>query len=143
MVDHELLLAWLERTFGVRGRVLAWRKSYLTGRTYCVIYAGASSSTIHQAGDMLRSTGIRLRSAIVLLYTADLADLSAKHGVMLYAFSNDMQLYIHCEFHNMAISRDLLEHCLQDIGHWMLVNCLKLNPDKTELLWIGTRHSLS
>ena len=41
-VDHELLLARLERTFGVRGRVLTWRKSYLTGRTYCVIYAGAS-----------------------------------------------------------------------------------------------------
>ena len=30
---------WLEGTFGVRGRVLAWFKSYLTGRTYCVIYA--------------------------------------------------------------------------------------------------------
>ena len=43
-VDHELLLAWLERAFGVWGRLLAWFRSYLTERMYCVIYAGASSS---------------------------------------------------------------------------------------------------
>ena len=32
-VDHELLLAQLKRTFGVRGRVLAWLKSYLIDHT--------------------------------------------------------------------------------------------------------------
>ena len=41
MVVHELLLARLERTIAVRSRVLAWLKSYLTGRTYYVIYVGA------------------------------------------------------------------------------------------------------
>ena len=51
--------------------------------------------------------------------------------------------YIHCKFHNMATSRDVLERCIQDIGHWMSANHLKLNPDKTELLWTRTRHSLS
>ena len=54
-----------------------------------------------------------------------------------------MQLYIHCKFHNMATSRDVLERCIQDIGHWMLANHLKLNPDKAELLCTGIRHSLS
>ena len=63
---------------------------------------------------MLRSTWIRLRSAIFLLYTADLADLAAKPGVTLYAFADDTQLYVHCEFHNMAMSRDVLERCIQD-----------------------------
>ena len=50
---------------------------------------------------------------------------------------------IHCKFHNMATSRDVLERCIQDLGHWMSANRFKLNPDKTELLWTGTRHSLS
>ena len=34
---------------------------------------------------------------------------------------------------------DRLEHCISDIGHWMSANRLKLNMDKTELLWAGTR----
>ena len=30
-----------------------------------------------------------------------------------------------------------------DVGRWMSANRLKLNKDKTELLWVGPRHSLS
>ena len=43
----------------------------------------------------------------------------------------------------MATSKDVLECCIQDSGHWMSANRLKLNQDKTELLWTGTRHSFS
>ena len=136
-----LLLERLERTFGVQGRVLAWFRSYLTERTYWVIYAGVSSSVEQVTCSVPQ--GSVLGPLLFLLYTADLADLAAKHGVTLYAFADDTQLYIHCDFHNMATSRDVLERCIQDIGHWILANRLKLNPDKTELLWTGTRHSLS
>jgi len=34
-----------------------------------------------------------------------------------------------------------LEHCITDVGSWMSANCLKLNTDKTELLWAGSRFS--
>ena len=53
------------------------------------------------------------------------------------------QLYTHCVFKNMETSWEVFERCIQDIGHWMLANHLKLNSDKTELLWTGTRHNLS
>jgi len=36
-----------------------------------------------------------------------------------------------------------LQHCITDVGHWMSANRLTLNADKTELLWAGTKHSLS
>ena len=70
----------------------------LTWRTYCVSYAEASY-VFHQAVDVLRSTEIRLRSTMFLMYTADLSDTEAKHGVTLYAFADDNQLYVHSEFH--------------------------------------------
>jgi len=36
-VDHELLLLRLNRTFGFRNQAIEWLKSYLSGRSYCVI----------------------------------------------------------------------------------------------------------
>jgi len=33
-------------------------------------------------------------------------------------------------------------YCITDVNQWMSANRLKLNPEKTELLWSGSRHSL-
>ena len=42
----------------------------------------------------------------------------------------------------MASSADQLERSVLDIGHWMSANRLKLNADKTELLFASSGHSL-
>ena len=45
-VDHELLLLRLERQFGVRGVALQWFGSYLSGRSFQVLYGGTMSSSV-------------------------------------------------------------------------------------------------
>jgi len=35
-----------------------------------------------------------------------------------------------------------LEHCVTDTNQWKSANRLRLNPEKTELLWSGSKHSL-
>ena len=45
-VDHDLLMIRLERQFGLRGVVLQWFHSYLTDRTFQVVYAGRKSAVV-------------------------------------------------------------------------------------------------
>ena len=33
-----------------------------------------------------------------------------------------------------------LEACIMDVSHWVAANRLKLNADKTELLWAGSNY---
>jgi len=57
--------------------------------------------------------------------------------------ADDSQLYVRCDRCDTASTAARLEHCITDIGHWMSANRLKLNAEKTELLWTGTKHTLS
>jgi len=40
----------------------------------------------------------------------------------------------------MELAVSNIERCILEIDHWMLVNRLKLNKDKTELLVISAKH---
>jgi len=76
-------------------------------------------------------------------YTAELADLAAKYGVKLHAFANDSHIHVHCDFSNVLSSVKLLEQCISAISQWMSANRLKLNADKTELMWAGTKYTVA
>jgi len=52
-----------------------------------------------------------------------------------HAYADDTQLYLHFGHDEMASFADQLECCILDIDHWMSAKGLKLNVDKTELLF--------
>jgi len=74
---------------------------------------------------------------------ADLADIINRHSVTLHSFADDTQLYVHCCREDITTATTRLKECIMDVGRWMSANRLKLNTDKTELLWTGSRHSIS
>ena len=78
-----------------------------------------------------------------ILYSADLVDIAEKHGVTIHSFVDDTQLYLHCGRDETVQTTVRLEQCITDIDHWMSANRLKLNADKPELLWVGTKYCLS
>ena len=63
--------------------------------------------------------------------------------VNFHGYADDTQLSVHCRFEETAQTTAKLERCIIDMDNWMSANRLKLNMDKTELLWAGTRYNMS
>jgi len=63
--------------------------------------------------------------------------------ITLHAFADDNQLYIQCKPENVQLVVASVQQCVTAIEQWMAASRLRLNIDKTELIWTGTKHKLS
>ena len=134
-VDHGLLLHRLNTRFGIKGKVLAWFKSYLTDRSQFVSINGSNSSH----SDLMFGVpqGSVLGPILYLLYMSPLGDIIRRHYMKLHFYADDCQIYFSLDSVSSGTSTRI-EACQQDIGTWISLNKLKLNSDKTELLVIGS-----
>ena len=74
--DTDLLLLRLERQFGLRGVALQWFRSYLSGRSFRVLY----SNETHIVCSVPQGTVLGPR--LFIFYTADLAH-EVEQGVLI------------------------------------------------------------
>ena len=142
-IDHGILLERLRSKFGIRGKVLSWFSSYLSGRSQRVILNG----TLSDSSDLNFGVpqGSCLGPLLFILYASKLFDIINNHSPDSHSFADDTQLYVsfkpdypcdQCE----AIS--VTESCVNDLRKWMIQDKLKLNDGKTELLIIGSKQQL-
>ena len=68
--------------FGLRGVVLQWFRSYLSGRTFRVVHGGEMSHTMYVMCSV--SQGSVLGPRLFIMYTADLEDVISEHGVNMH-----------------------------------------------------------
>ena len=76
-------------------------------------------------------------------YIVLLADVIKQHYMSYHFCADDMQIYL--SFCQSAVgepehSRSRVKLCMKDIEQGMMINKLKLNRDKTELLVLNARH---
>jgi len=83
-----------------------WFRSYLSGRTYRVVYAGGTSSVVYIVCSLPQ--GLVLGPVLFVLYVADLADIINRHGVTLHSFADNTQLYLHCCREDITTARQPL-----------------------------------
>ena len=76
------------------------------------------------------------------LYTTPLSNVIRKHpGIHSHFYADDTQLYVHLTHkHHHTLAFERLKNCLDEVGKWLSVNKLKLNPDKTEFILFGSKN---
>ena len=134
-INHDLLLRKLKNSYGIKGEVLAWLKSYLSDRRFKVKVKNSSSS-----GCTLEigvPQGSILGPLLFILYTRDLEPIVTKYGFTIHFYADDTQVYFSFDVHSSNPDLTLIKQCFSEIKQWMAMNYLKLNDGKTEFLDIG------
>ena len=139
-IDHTILLDRLNVYYGLSELAVGWFKSYLLGKTHSVkvgstlshpvaLHYGVPQGSVHVLGPILFS-----------LYTNPIGSIIHSHSSINYHFYvDDTQLYITLSPENFSHSIQKLKNCLNNIQNFMFANKIKLNPDKTEFIVIGSQ----
>ena len=127
-ISHDIILKRLTLKFGVNGIAWQWIKSYLANRSQSVLVSGKYSVCMAQVRYPIRiSTG---PYSLFGLYFS------------CYGFADDTQLHTSVDPSEEASALERLEHCIEDLCHWMNKNRLKLKVSKIEFIIFGTPHIL-
>ena len=80
-----------------------------------------------------------LEPVLSTLYTTPLSAIISSFDINHHLYTDDTQIHMSLSFSNAKESLEKLQHCLMGVSAWMTGSKLKLNPSKTEFLFIGTK----
>ena len=131
---------WLHLKFGICGTALEWISSFLLGWWQQVYYKGRLSVKLQLLFGVLQE--FVLGPLLFLLYTAELFNVIAECGCTGHAYPDDTQVYVNTPATDHSDAIDRLTTCIMRIRDWMASDRLKLNDEKTQIIWLGTCQQL-
>ena len=132
-IDHNILLSKLYN-YGFRGVSYEWFKNYLTNRKQYVSYNHVNSS--YENVNCGVPQGSILGPLLFVIYMNDICNSSKLLSFILFADDTTV-FYSDHSIDNMV---NVLNNELSEICNWFKCNKLSLNTDKTNLMFLGTRH---
>ena len=142
-VNHSILLETFDKYYGINGQVSAWLKSYLSERSFyvsidkCLSEDKLLTLSVPQGG---------CGSAFYFIMYAATLFSCIPDDINLFGFADDHVLE---KSFSSTSSKDelktikLLEDTLIDVQQWMNATKLRMNPDKTEFIYFGSKAQLS
>ena len=122
-LDHPILLKRLETTFGVRGTVLDWFVSYLSGRFQSVIVDGVVSASRPLVYGVPQ--GSVLGPVLFTLYSQPLSDVISVHNCDYHKYADDTELSKSAPPDQFLSVQACIQTCIDDVLLWVNSNKLK------------------
>ena len=141
MVNHDILLSVLDKRFGLQGKILNWTETYLHPRNFKVCIGDAKSGT-RQLKQLVPQGSVG--GPILFNCYCSMITSAIDEGceIELGAFADDHNLrktFTPALLDNEREALQVMEMSLDKIIEWMNMNHLKINPTKTELMYIASR----
>ena len=137
-ICHSKLLQRLCDDFGVRGTALNWIDSYVSDRQQFVKIGQYSAPTTYCTSGVPQ--GSVLGPLLFATYVSLIADVISGHGMLFHQYTDDAQLYVAARANvDNVDALKTVSSCTHAVQRWFLLNDLLLNPDKSEVMVIGTR----
>ena len=86
--------------------------------------------------------GSVLGTILFISYSAEFVAIIQHQSFKLHAFADDLQIYGSAAQNGAADLMARMSICVECVASWMSSNRLRLNPSKTELIWLGTSRRL-
>ena len=140
-IDHYKLLQLLEYKYNITGNALKWFKSYLGDRNFNVKIQDELSNEMDLKYGVPQ--GSVLGPMLFILYISDIYKVVNYHSLRMHFYADDTQLYIGIDpSHDISLTLNNISSCLNDLETWMNSHFLKLNVEKTNVLFIGKQSVL-
>jgi exonuclease III len=141
-VDHGLLLKILKCEIGLRGNVLKWFESFLTGRAQRIRLGDVTSEEILIKFGVPQ--GSVLGPVLFNIYIRSIYRCVKKLGFDIFGYADDHQIMksFDSASQSIVLAYDI-DKCFQEIKSWMNSYFLQLNDGKTQIIVFGSAKILN
>ena len=138
-VDLQKLLSILEHKMRIKGTALKWFQSFLLGRKQKVLINGVLSELLITLYGVPQ--GSVLGPVLFNIYVSSLSTVFKELGIASSSYADDtnarIQFSLQFQYANIAVK---IPSMMKKLGTWMNDHFLKLNPGKTEIIFLCPPH---